>query len=406
MTDSAPAPDRPNAEPSGPRGSNQTRVRDWNERLVLTLLRGQGALSKAEIARQTGLSAQTVSVIMRALEADGLLERGEPVRGKVGQPSVPMSLVAEGAFFLGLKIGRRSSEMVLVDFHGALRGRRLRRHDWPMPDEAISFAAQAAAELIAQLPPDLRARVAGMGVATPFRLWDWAEAVGAPQEQMDQWRGRDLRADLAARHPFPVFLENDATAACGAELIFGTAPLPAEFVHVYAGFFVGGGVVLNGSLYPGRTGNAGALGSMPVRAPDGRVAQLIDVASVALLERAVAAAGLSADLIWATPEHWAIPEAILSPWIEGAAEGLAQAAVAAMSVIDFQAMVVDGWMPPAVRHRLVAATSAALRRQTLAGIEPLAILEGSIGADARALGAAALPLTDRYLIEGSGRPAG
>ena len=139
MTDSAPAPDRPNAEPSGPRGSNQTRVRDWNERLVLTLLRGQGALSKAEIARQTGLSAQTVSVIMRALEADGMLERGEPVRGKVGQPSVPMSLVAEGAFFLGLKIGRRSSEMVLVDFHGALRGRRLRRHDWPMPDEAIAF---------------------------------------------------------------------------------------------------------------------------------------------------------------------------------------------------------------------------------------------------------------------------
>ena len=406
MTDSAPAPDRPNAEPSGPRGSNQTRVRDWNERLVLTLLRGQGALSKAEIARQTGLSAQTVSVIMRALEADGMLERGEPVRGKVGQPSVPMSLVAEGAFFLGLKIGRRSSEMVLVDFHGALRGRRLRRHDWPMPDEAIAFAAQAAAELIAQLPPDLRARVAGMGVATPFRLWDWAEAVGAPQEQMDQWRGRDLRADLAARHPFPVFLENDATAACGAELIFGNAALPADFVHVYAGFFVGGGVVLNGSLFPGRSGNAGALGSMPVRAPDGRVAQLIDVASVALLERALTAAGLSPDLIWATPEHWAIPESLLSPWIDGAAEGLAQAAVAALSVIDFQAMVVDGWMPPPVRRRLVEATSLALRRQVLAGIEPLAILEGSIGADARALGAAALPLTDRYLIEGSGRTAG
>ena len=406
MSASDPAPDRPTAAASGPRGSNQTRVRDWNERLVLTLLRGQGALSTAQIARQTGRSAQTVSVLMRALEADGLLERGEPVRGRVGQPSVPMSLVADGAFFLGLKIGRRSSEMVLVDFHGALRGRRLRRHDWPMPDDAIAFTERAAAELIEHLRPDLRARVAGMGVATPFRLWDWAEALGAPQEQMDQWRGRDLRADLAAAHSFPVFLENDATAACGAELIFGTAALPADFVHVYAGFFVGGGVVLNGSLFPGRSGNAGALGSMPVRAPDGRGVQLIDVATVALLEKAVTAAGLSPDLIWASPEHWPIPESILSPWINAAAEGLAQAAVATMSVIDFQAMVVDGWMPAAVRSRLVAATQQALRRQVLAGIEPLAVIEGSIGADARALGAAALPLTDRYLIEGSGRASG
>ena len=57
-------------------GANQIRVRAYNERLVLSLVRRHGALSKAEIARRTGLSAQTVSVIMRALEKDGLLSRG------------------------------------------------------------------------------------------------------------------------------------------------------------------------------------------------------------------------------------------------------------------------------------------------------------------------------------------
>ena len=61
------------------KGSNQSGMRAYNERLVLTLIRQAGAMAKAEIARRTGLSAQTVSVIMRALEADGLLERGEPV---------------------------------------------------------------------------------------------------------------------------------------------------------------------------------------------------------------------------------------------------------------------------------------------------------------------------------------
>src|SRR5436190_20023722 len=77
-------------------GANQTRVRAYNERLVLSLVRRHGSLSKAEIARRTGLSAQTVSVIMRSLEHDGLLTRGDPQRGKVGQPSIPMSLNPDG----------------------------------------------------------------------------------------------------------------------------------------------------------------------------------------------------------------------------------------------------------------------------------------------------------------------
>ena len=72
------------------RGSNQSGMRDHNERLVLSLLRQAGALAKSDLARMTGLSAQTVSVIMRALEGDGLLVRGEPVRGRIGQPSVPI----------------------------------------------------------------------------------------------------------------------------------------------------------------------------------------------------------------------------------------------------------------------------------------------------------------------------
>src|SRR6188768_380889 len=94
------------------RGTNQAGMRAHNERLVLSLVRRHGSLAKSEIARMTGLSAQTVSVIMRHLEADHLLQRGEPQRGRVGQPLVPLSLDPEGAFFLGAKIGRRSLDLV------------------------------------------------------------------------------------------------------------------------------------------------------------------------------------------------------------------------------------------------------------------------------------------------------
>ena len=108
--------------PAGQGGANQTGLRAHNERLILSLLRQQGALSKADIARHTGLSAQTISVINRALENESLVSRGEPVRGRIGQPSVPMALNPDGAFSLGLRIGRRSADLVLMDFVGAIRG--------------------------------------------------------------------------------------------------------------------------------------------------------------------------------------------------------------------------------------------------------------------------------------------
>ena len=381
------------------RGSNQSGMRAWNERVVLSLVRAQGALSKADIARSTGLSAQTVSVIMRGLEQDGLLARGAPIRGKVGQPSVPMSLAADGAFFLGLKIGRRSSEMVLTDFHGQVLARRIARHAWPDPDAAVAFAREASATLVAGLPSAQQARVAGLGIAMPFQLWNWAETIGAPQGATDAWRDRDIRAELAATAPWPVLLQNDATAACGAELVFGTRTLPPDFVYVYVGFFIGGGIVLGNRLFPGRSGNAGALGSMPVQAPDGRMRQLIDLASIVVLERALAAAGGDPESIWDDATRWDLPETVLGPWIDGAARAIAQAVVASLSVIDFPAVVIDGWMPPAVRDRLVAAVARVLAAMDLSGLDHPDLIAGSLGPEARPLGAAALPLTSRFLVD-------
>ena len=128
-------------DPSG--GSNQTRVRAHNERLVMSLVRRHGSLAKAEIARRTGLSPQTVSVIMRALENDSLLIRGEPVRGRVGQPSIPMALNPDAVFSIGLKIGRRSADLVLMDFVGGVRRQLRETFAYPLPDQIMQFAETA-----------------------------------------------------------------------------------------------------------------------------------------------------------------------------------------------------------------------------------------------------------------------
>ena len=104
-------------------GADQSGVRVYNERLMLSLVRRFGQLSKIEVARMTGLSVQSASTIMNRLSAEGLLKREAPLRGRVGQPTVPVSIDPEGAFSFGLKIGRRSSDLVLIDFTGSIRHR-------------------------------------------------------------------------------------------------------------------------------------------------------------------------------------------------------------------------------------------------------------------------------------------
>lgn len=374
-------------------------MRAHNERLVLSLLRQNGPMPKAEIARATGLSAQTISVIMRGLEQDGLLERGEPIRGRVGQPSVPMSLAANGAYFFGLKIGRRSVDLILINFLGEVLGRVHLTHPHPTPDGILRFAQQSIDELQKRLPEEQRPRIAGLGIAMPFRLWDWALSIGAPAQEMIAWQSRDIKSELAALVDFPVYLRNDASAACGAELVFGTGDKPQDFLHFFIGYFVGGGLVLNGSLYTGRTGNAAALGSLPIPGKEGAQLQLVDVASLSVLEQKMRAQGQPTNTLWDPPEGWSVHGDILETWIREACAGMAYAIAAAASVVDCEAVLIDGWIPGHVRARLVQETRRALKALNLSGIENPDIREGTIGQDARSLGAASLPLSERYLVD-------
>jgi predicted NBD/HSP70 family sugar kinase/biotin operon repressor len=378
------------------RGTNQSGVRLYNERLVLSLIRRHGSAPKAEIARQTGLSAQTITVIMRQLEADGLVVKQGPQRGRIGQPSVPFALNPEGAFSLGLKIGRLSNDLILIDFLGAARREVHSGGSYPTPAGVLTFVSNGIAELTGTLTPDQTARVAGVGIAAPFELWNWEAQIGAPRDVLDQWRTFDLKENIQRICPWPVYFCNDATAACAAELVFGNPEHHPDFLYFFLGSFIGGGVVLNGHLYPGRTGNAGALGSMPVatRRANGELLtqQLIRSASLYLLAERLNRAGEDASILWRSPDDWGDLGGVLDGWIDEAAEGIAFAIAAAISVVDFPAAIIDGAFPAGVRRRLVERVNTCLGGFDRQGLSPVAAIEGVIGSGARAIGGACLPL--------------
>jgi predicted NBD/HSP70 family sugar kinase len=379
------------------RGTNQSGVRLYNERLALSLIRRHGSLAKAEIARLTGLSAQTISVIMRQLESDDLVIKEAPLRGRVGQPSVPFSLNPDGAFFFGLKVGRRSCDVVLLDFLGQVRGSVHETYRYPSTSAVLEIVKRSVNTLSGRLPRKARARISGIGIAAPFELWNWEEQIGAPKAVLNRWRSFDIRDELARLYSWPVYFCNDATAACGAELVLGNPSHALDFLYFFIGSFIGGGIVLNGSIYPGRTGNAGALGSMPtpVRGDD-LSQQLIRSASIYVLEKQLAAIGRDPSVLWRSPDDWGDIGPELDRWIESAAEGLAAAIVAAISVVDFETVIIDGAFPAVVRSRLVERTEAAMETFDRQGLSPVSIIEGTVGSGARAIGGACLPLLANF----------
>lgn len=382
------------------RGTNPSGVRLYNERLVLSLVRHHGALPKADIARQTGLSPPTVQVIVQELEADGLLLKREAQRGRVGQPSVPLSLNPDGAFSFGLKIGRRSAELVLMDFVGGVLQSTHQTYAYPNPISLVDFVREGCQALRKQLSRAGRSRIAGLGVATPFELWNWEDEVSAAPGAMQHWRDFDLQGTVEEACGVPVYLCNDATAACAAELLFGHAAHHLDILYVFVAWFIGGGLVLNGNLFPGRTGYAGSLGQMLVPAVvDAKpvAEQLLHRASLYVLARKIEAAGGNATQIWESPDDWSTLEPYLDGWLDQTAEGIAVAVVNSVAIAEFQAAVIDGAFPAEIRQRLVARIREKVETLERKGLPPFAVVEGSIGNSARAIGGASLPFLAKFM---------
>lgn len=383
---------------SASEGARPVGVRDHNERLVLSLIRDSGPIGSAEIARATNLSAQTSSVITRALESEGLVMRGAPVKGRVGKPTTPLIIAPDSVVSYGLRIGRRSADFLQIDLSGALLGHLTQVYPVPTPDVIREFLTRGLRALPA---PNATSRIAGLGIAKPFELWNWLDLVGAEQAQMDGWRDFDFTRDLdlGLQDDIPILVGNDISMAAFGELHFGMRPDLRDFGYFYVGAFVGGGVVIDGRLVRGTNGNAGAFGSIPVSDPAKPGHQLIEHASIHTLERDIRNAGGDPSRLWTEPDDWSQMGPVLEDWLDRTTFGLATAIVAVTAVLDLPQMVVDGSFPPEIRKRLRDKVEAQMPNVDTRGVRPPKILEGSLGRMAGAYGSAHDPLLLRYLRE-------
>ena len=376
------------------RGSNQITVRSHNERLILGLVRRNGELSKSEAARLTGLSNNATSVILRALEEENLLLKGEPIRGKVGQPSVPMRINPDARYYLALRIGRRAVELAVINFAGEIIGGAQQSVPYPTPGQVLDFFRDRLTKVL-RAAKLRKSDVSGMSVVMPFELWSWTNEFDAPASEMLDWKDFDVATALQPLVSCPVIIENDGTAACRAELLFGQHPHKSDWIYFYIGTFVGGGVVLDNRLFAGKRGNAGGFGPMRVPERNGKD-RLVDHASLVVLERALERNGKTPPpfMCMDRDDQTVAPE--LNDWIERAAHGLAHATVSSLAIIDFEGVVIDGAVSDSVKIELVQAVTEKLRQIDVQGVEPPHIEPGQMGPNARLLGAAAVQIDQSF----------
>jgi predicted NBD/HSP70 family sugar kinase len=386
------------------RGSNHNGMRQFNERIVLQTIRHHGAIAKADIARLTQLSTQTVSIIVNRLEGDDLLVKQDRVRGKIGQPSVPLSLNPNGAFSLGLQVGRRSLEVVVTDFLGNTRHQL--QFSYPYPDpEVVLPNIELALTQIEQTMGDDWARTVGIGLTAPLSMHKWSNLLGdsSPQSAaaLKSWEHFDLLSAVQALTNLPVEFAKDTNSACMAEMLQGHGITVNNFLYVFVGTFVGGGLVIAGHIMSGQNGNAGAIGSLSTglaldNGEHGQPAQLLQLASGWQLEQSLEKAGFDPLLVHQDSIMDAQYAGHTTPWLTQASQALAMTIINATALLDLDAAVIDGSLGRSLIDAFINATREQIKHYNLEGLQPPTVMSGMVGSHARAIGGALLPLHTQF----------
>lgn len=382
------------------RGSNHNGMRQFNERIVLQAIRHHGEIPKADLARVTQLSTQTVAIIVKRLEEDGLVVKCPRIRGRIGQPSVPLSLNASGAYGVGLQVGRRSLEVMITNFCGQPVWQHETRYDYPDPRTMTAQIANSLQLARSQLGEQWH-KVVGIGVTAPLSMHQWVDIMGAHASTgLLLWRNYDLQREVAQLTDLPVVFAKDTMAACLAELFEGHGRVVRNFLYVFVGTFVGGGLVLDGQLVSGARGNAGAIGSLPMTTTQTRQqqapAQLLELASGWQLEQAFMAAGIAPALVHSTDVMSNVYSVHTSAWLTRASQALAMTATSAAAFMDVDAVVIDGSLGRPLIDALIGQTQVKLSDYRLDGLHVPNIVAGRVGPHARALGGSLIPLHAQF----------
>ncbi len=236
-------------------------LRHRNRQRVIMVLRTQGQISQADIARATGLSRTTVSTVVGELKNLGLVSyvtaKGPLPRG--GRPAVQLVLQNPEQVVVGIDFGHSHVGVALADLSHNVLGEVTCDLDVNnRAGEALDAAARMFGELRGKLGVELQ-NVIGAGIGIPGPV-DRARGKAGSATILPGWVDLPIASEMSQRLGVPVEIENDANLGALAELTWGAGKDCSNFAYLKAATGIGAGIVIDGRLLRGATGTAGEIG--------------------------------------------------------------------------------------------------------------------------------------------------
>jgi predicted NBD/HSP70 family sugar kinase len=235
------------------------QTRAINQGLVLRTLYDRGPISRADVARQTGLTRTTVSDVVAEFIADGLVEEVGRGPSSGGKAPILVQVIADSRLVIGLDLGEGAFVGALVDLRGEIRERVALPVDSRDGEAALATLDRLVDRLVALAPPG---SLLGIGVGTPG-LIDTDTGSIRWAVNLD-WQALPLGAHLRERTGLPAYVANDSRAAAMGEHLFDAAHRGPNLIAVKIGRGIGAGIVLGGELFQGDGFGAGEIGHTSV----------------------------------------------------------------------------------------------------------------------------------------------
>jgi predicted NBD/HSP70 family sugar kinase len=291
--------------------------------------------------------------------------------------------------------------VLAVDAVGNIRARVNHERHFILPGEFMQLTAEAISHFQRSRLID-EARLAGIGLAIP----DWLGEIsllGKPREY-EEWTDFDVRAGLEALTSHPIFIENEANAAALAELDYGFGAESSSFFYIAINACPGGGLVLDGNGHRGAMGLGGEIGWLPIVDPKDREATKVhllgEIFSLFFLYDFLKKRGVHVS----TPQDLVALDThgrrLASQWLKEMSVHLAVAVKHIGMIVDPDAVLVGGRLPMRMIDELLRYVHEHLAAEDA---DLPSIHRASIGEDASALGAAAMPMAAALML-GSADP--
>ncbi len=387
--------------PQGRAGSLES-LRRLNRLRVIHALRDEGQISRADIARRTGLSRSTVSSLVADLQADGLVvERPEPgsaFGAQGGRPPILLSFDASAGAAVGIDFGHSHLRVAVSDLASTILSERKQPLD---TDHDAQEGLELAAEMVSEALADAgvpRTAVIGAGMGLPGPIEQLEGTVGS-SAILPGWIGMTAATEMRRRLDIPVMVDNDANLGALAEAAFGAGRDAGDLIYLKVSSGIGAGLILNGRLYRGSAGLAGELGHVLVD-PDGIVCRC---GNRGCLET-VAATGALVDLLRRSHGEDLTVEAMLDAARNGdlgcrrvihdAGRALGQVVATLLNVLNPELLVVGGDLAGAGDLLLDGVRESVSRAALPEAARRAEVVAGVLGERAQVLGALALVVSE------------